>query len=621
MIRGGLASSTNYTPEQYLTIIINHNLKQSSQAILFGFYYGSIKMKTVFEALSARLQKQPNTQGQLATIGIQSNSLSSLGYYAYNIQSTVISSTLHHLKGCVVAPFSNSDGDIIALSGLNLDSNEWSKVESGIFGFTENTLEEIYIVSSPTEVLLGRQIGIQNIISANTDEDLAPTLSKFSKAYSLVEQEIVGAIKVQLGCSTADFLKSNTYADLRRMLPTENTNRIDFKNLEDNTYSTTIDGICYRIKCLEPKNLSRLKVYIKVNSQKKTEVFYPDELNLQSANKVEAFSEAAACKLNLSGKLIKQDLINIAEALQRLRAKRSSSTYQMTPQQKSEALTFLKGSADLAIVITEATPEIDSTIAQFLYLISLHPNDSKYSISESSNFKNTLVNLFPIEERVAFQNSISSSNDLPLNIPTIASKDSLASLRTRRTEENISQNKKRNELSLLLQNAKRLLKPVSVINPYIDFLLLPTGTPNEIEICNIYLDLIESSTIFHQMQRAHKVINGEKYLIATVEDVLLANELILPLWNSQTTDLHPVTMKIAEHIKTLNKKFTKRELMQASGERESRVRTALDELMSLGYLESKRRAGITSKYTVVIDIATASSKKPTMSTREQLCPS
>jgi DNA primase len=107
------------------------------------------------------------------------------------------------------------------------------------------------------------------------------------------------------------------------------------------------------------------------------------------------------------------------------------------------------------------------------------------------------------------------------------------------------------EKSLVLQlhrNAQRLLKPLTVINPYADqltFLADKTRTRRDHEK---YLTLIDSIALLHQYQREIKTLGTLEYIEVTTEDIALANRLAHEVLGKTLDELPPQTRKLLKEI-------------------------------------------------------------------------
>jgi len=101
--------------------------------------------------------------------------------------------------------------------------------------------------------------------------------------------------------------------------------------------------------------------------------------------------------------------------------------------------------------------------------------------------------------------------------------------RQKRTLQGLIQKTERESILKTHQNAQRLLKRLSVVNPYAEhltFLSEQTRTRRDHEK---YLTLIDTIALLHQYQRTRKTITqGEDtvhYVEVTLDDIAMANEL------------------------------------------------------------------------------------------------
>ncbi len=107
--------------------------------------------------------------------------------------------------------------------------------------------------------------------------------------------------------------------------------------------------------------------------------------------------------------------------------------------------------------------------------------------------------------------------------------------------------------SLVLQlhrNAQRLLKPLTIINPYADqltFLADKTRTRRDHEK---YLTLIDSIALLHQYQREIKTLGTLEYIEVTTADIALANRLAHEVLGKTLDELPPQTRKLLKEIQT-----------------------------------------------------------------------
>ena len=151
----------------------------------------------------------------------------------------------------------------------------------------------------------------------------------------------------------------------------------------------------------------------------------------------------------------------------------------------------------------------------------------------------------------------------------------------------------------LLQNVQRLLKPIRVINPFAEHLVLPKSVFKPRRTNAHYLQFIEAITFYHQHQRESKfdTQTGEEYIETTLEDIRYANELLKPILLRKSDNLNGATRNYFERLKTYLKKkqdiiFTNAEIRKEFRIAESTQRRHQLKLQAEGYI--KRRTDIQS---------------------------
>ena len=149
-----------------------------------------------------------------------------------------------------------------------------------------------------------------------------------------------------------------------------------------------------------------------------------------------------------------------------------------------------------------------------------------------------------------------------------------AAQRAKRTLRGL-QNKLEKERAISLhRNAQRLLKPLQIINPYMDqltFLDDKTRTRRDHEK---YLTLIDSIALLHQYQREIKTVTyagGEmEYIEVTLSDIETANRLAHDILGRTLDELPPQTRKLLKQIQQLVKAECEREKIDQNHFRFSR---------------------------------------------------
>jgi len=124
------------------------------------------------------------------------------------------------------------------------------------------------------------------------------------------------------------------------------------------------------------------------------------------------------------------------------------------------------------------------------------------------------------------------------------------------------------KIKKLLQNSQRLLQPITVKNPYAEYLKIPEEVFKPRRTNNHYLQFIEAITFYHQYQREQKVevsrangnpdsdsvsgqieTSGEIYIETTLEDIESANNLMKPILLRKSDELTGACRSYLEKVK------------------------------------------------------------------------
>lgn len=109
-----------------------------------------------------------------------------------------------------------------------------------------------------------------------------------------------------------------------------------------------------------------------------------------------------------------------------------------------------------------------------------------------------------------------------------------------------------NQTKNVLKNVQRLLKPVTVINPYAEYLQLPNEVFKKRRTNAHYLQFIEAITFYKQYQREEQVNEetGEWYIKTTIEDIQEANDLMRHILLRKSDELNGATRDHYEKLKS-----------------------------------------------------------------------
>jgi DNA primase len=151
------------------------------------------------------------------------------------------------------------------------------------------------------------------------------------------------------------------------------------------------------------------------------------------------------------------------------------------------------------------------------------------------------------------------------------------------------------------QNAQRLLRPLSVVNPYAEELTFLDDRTRMRRDHAKYLTLIEAITLLRQHQREIKTLRQAgavvEYIEVTLEDIALANRLAHEVLGRSLDELPPQTRRVLGLIETFvaermqknailraDVRFTRRELRSRCGMSDAAIRVHLERLVAMEYV-------------------------------------
>ncbi len=173
--------------------------------------------------------------------------------------------------------------------------------------------------------------------------------------------------------------------------------------------------------------------------------------------------------------------------------------------------------------------------------------------------------------------------------------------RQARTLGGVVSRQERRRLTALHQNAQRLLRPLSVVNPFAEQLTFPDHRTRMRRDHTKYLGLIDAIALLHQYQRpVHEVEhrgNKLRYVEVTKEDIVLANRLTREVLGRSLDELPPQTRRLLGLMDALvtaetkrlgldrcDYRFSRRELREHSGWGDTQLKVHLGRLAELEYV-------------------------------------
>lgn len=137
----------------------------------------------------------------------------------------------------------------------------------------------------------------------------------------------------------------------------------------------------------------------------------------------------------------------------------------------------------------------------------------------------------------------------------------------RRASAGVIDKETERQAAQLLQNTQRVLQPITVVNPYAEYLQLPEEVFKPRRTNSHYLQFIEAVTFYHQFQREQQINKetGEAYIETTPEDIREANKLLAATLLRKSDTLTGACRNHFEKLKLYligagEKRFTNREI-------------------------------------------------------------
>ncbi|WP_445721477.1 hypothetical protein [Flavobacterium sp.] len=154
---------------------------------------------------------------------------------------------------------------------------------------------------------------------------------------------------------------------------------------------------------------------------------------------------------------------------------------------------------------------------------------------------------------------------------------------------------------LCLQNCQRLLKTITVKNPFAEYLTLPNSVFKPRRTNAHYLQFIEVITFYKQYQKFHHIDRetGEEFIETTIEDIQEANELIKEVLLRKSDTLTGASRNHLENLKEYLKRnnqtqFTNSEIRRNLRLKETTLRRYNNQLLLENYIKKVQNKNIKS---------------------------
>ena len=142
----------------------------------------------------------------------------------------------------------------------------------------------------------------------------------------------------------------------------------------------------------------------------------------------------------------------------------------------------------------------------------------------------------------------------------------------------------------LLQDMQLMFRKVRIVNPYAEKLIIPETVFKPLRTNAHYLQFIEAITFIHQYQRELKTdAQGNPYIVTTLKDIELANELLKDVLLAKSDELTKACRDFLEELKTLLRKEKKQSFFRSDVRNWTRInpdnlRYYLSQLNKYGYI-------------------------------------
>lgn len=163
------------------------------------------------------------------------------------------------------------------------------------------------------------------------------------------------------------------------------------------------------------------------------------------------------------------------------------------------------------------------------------------------------------------------------------------------------------QIKIMMQNVQRVLQPITVRNPYAEYLKIPKEVFKPRRTNAHYIAFIEAVTFYKQYQREQKTDEetGELYIETTLEDIAEANAMMKHILLRKSDELSGAARAYFEKVKQYTqsgklKHFTNKEIRAALRINPNTQKMYMQELQYYGYIhktEGDKKKGFI--YTVV----------------------
>jgi DNA primase catalytic core len=190
--------------------------------------------------------------------------------------------------------------------------------------------------------------------------------------------------------------------------------------------------------------------------------------------------------------------------------------------------------------------------------------------------------------------------------------------RAKRTLNGMIAAQEKADLIAVHQNAQRLLRPIAIFNPYVQWLTFPDQTTRLRRDHEKYLTLIDTIAFLHQHQReirsTHRGAVNVEYIEVTLDDIALANRIAHEVLGRSLDELPPQTRRllitldsyvneqcVQRSVQRSDCRFSRRTLREAINWGDTQLKLHLARLVELEYIVTHRTANNGFDYELVYE--------------------
>ncbi|MGH8500843.1 MAG: hypothetical protein ACRERV_18815, partial [Methylococcales bacterium] len=221
------------------------------------------------------------------------------------------------------------------------------------------------------------------------------------------------------------------------------------------------------------------------------------------------------------------------------------------------------------------------------------PNTGKLSTEHYEVFGPVVIVITTTSAEAFDEETRSRFVQLTMNESIEQTREILKKQRHQHTLTGVLEKAEAEQIQRLHHHAQRLIRPLSVVNPFVEYLSYPSEKLIHRREQKKYLSLINSIALLRQYQKEVKTANKDdleiEYVEVELSDIALANELAEAVLSGAMDELAPPVRGMFEAIRKACKssemnQLTRREIRELTGWSDWQVRMYCQKLVEMEYL-------------------------------------